>query len=108
MDGIVLIVDFQLKPGSLSRFIELVTGNARASVRDEPGCRRFDVLQSSGEPDRAILYEHYVDEGAFEAHPRTSHFLAFEHASAELVAEESVRRLAVISINPDERRDDLA
>lgn len=108
MDSIVLIVDFHLKPGSLSQFIELVTRNARASVHDEPGCRRFDVLQASGEPNRAILYEHYADEAAFEAHLRTAHFLAFQRGSAELVAEESVRRLVVVSINPDERRDDLA
>ncbi len=49
MSGFVVIVDFRLKPGSRSAFRRLVDTNATASVRDEPGCRRFDVLEVQGE-----------------------------------------------------------
>ena len=35
---------------------------------DEPGCRRFDVVEPQGEPDRVLLYEIYDDEAAFDAH----------------------------------------
>ncbi|RVA80121.1 antibiotic biosynthesis monooxygenase, partial [Mesorhizobium sp. M7A.F.Ca.US.006.04.2.1] len=52
MSGFVVWVDFRLKPGARGRFRELVDANATASVRSEAGCRRFDVTQARGEPDR--------------------------------------------------------
>ena len=43
-------------------------------ARDEPGCRRFDVVEPPGEADRILLYEIYDDRAAFEAHLKTPHF----------------------------------
>lgn len=71
-------------------FRSLVDANARASVRTEPGCRRFDVIEPLGEPDRVLLYEIYDDRAAFDAHCRAAHFLAFDAASRDLVATKQV------------------
>src|SRR5262245_36011600 len=86
MSGFVILVDFHLKPGTLSDFRRLIDENARASCREEPGCRRFDVLEPAGERDRIVLYEIYDDRTAFEAHRKTRHFARFNEASAALVA----------------------
>ena len=59
MSGFVIIVDFKLKPGARATFRKLIDANAATSVRDEPGCRRFDVLEPEGEDDRIVLYEIY-------------------------------------------------
>ena len=48
MSGFVIVVDFHLKPGSKTAFRRLIDENARTSCRDEPGCRRFDVLEPAG------------------------------------------------------------
>ena len=64
--------------------------NARASVREEPGCRRFDVLQPHGEEDLVFLYEIYDDRAAFDEHVRSAHFAAFQAATADLVTEKKV------------------
>ena len=85
MDGLVVWVRFELKPGARSRFVSLVGENARASVRDEPGCRRFDVLTPQSDADVVHLYEIYDDRAAFEAHKQTRHYLAFKDASGQLV-----------------------
>jgi len=88
----VIIVDFRLKSGAQGAFRLLIDDNARASVREEPGCRRFDVVEPRGEPGRILLYEIYDDEAAFDAHCRTAHFARFDADSAPLVEEKTVIR----------------
>ena len=92
MSGFVIIVDFRLKPGTYDRFRALIVENAAASVRDEPGCRRFDVVVPEGEADRIVLYEIYDDAAAFDAHLKTPHFASFDAACAPLVAGRKVIR----------------
>jgi (4S)-4-hydroxy-5-phosphonooxypentane-2,3-dione isomerase len=46
----VIIAPIQLKQGYKEQFIESVTEDARSSVRDEPGCLRFDVIQDANVP----------------------------------------------------------
>jgi autoinducer 2-degrading protein len=96
MSGFVVIVEFRLKPGSGAQFRRLVDVNAMASVRDEPGCRRFDVLEVQGESDRVLLYEIYDDEKAFERHCSTNHFHEFDAASAPLVVQKTVSRCDLV------------
>lgn len=96
MSGFVVIVDFRLRSGAKSDFRRLIDENARASCREEPGCRRFDVLEPAGETDRIVLYEIYDDRAAFQAHVRTSHFARFNDASASLVADKKVTELDLV------------
>lgn len=93
MDGFVVLVRFDLKPGTRSTFESLVGVNAQASVRDEPGCRRFDVLTPQDATDVVHLYEIYNDRAAFEAHKQTPHYLAFRDATDELVQSFAVEEL---------------
>ena len=90
-----LTVTFRLRPGSLAAFLPLVRENARASVADEPGCRRFDVCEPEGGGDEVFLYELYEDAAAFDAHLRTPHFLRFDEATRDMVASKEARRFAV-------------
>jgi quinol monooxygenase YgiN len=90
MSGYVIMVDFRLKPGCQTAFRRLIDENARTSVREEPGCRRFDVLEPTREKDRIVLYEIYDDRAAFELHLKSAHFADFDSTSAPLVAEKIV------------------
>jgi (4S)-4-hydroxy-5-phosphonooxypentane-2,3-dione isomerase len=73
----------------------LVLENARRSVADEPGCRRFDVLMPAERADRVVLFEIYDDENAFDAHRTTDHYIEFKAASRDLLAETVVQRFSV-------------
>ena len=84
------MVDFRLKAGTFERFRKLIVENARASLRDEPGCRQFDVVIPGGDADRVLLYEIYDDAAAFEVHKRMPHFAAFDRDSAPFVATKAV------------------
>jgi quinol monooxygenase YgiN len=96
MTGFVIMVDFQLKPGAKSAFRRLIDDNARASCREEPGCRRFDVMELPSDADRIVLYEIYDDRAAFSAHIKTRHFARFNEESAELVADKTVTELDLV------------
>lgn len=80
----VILVDFTILDGKMDVFLEEVVTNANASVSDEPGCLRFDVLRPEGAADRVLLYEIYADEAAFDAHRRTPHFHHFDAVVAPL------------------------
>jgi quinol monooxygenase YgiN len=90
MAGFVIVVDFKIRAGRMQAFRKLMDENARASVRDEPGCSRFDVCADRKDPDRILLYEVYDDRAAFDAHLKTPHFAAFNEKSAPLVAAKTV------------------
>ena len=82
---LVIYVDFTVKQGAVERFRELIFANARHSLQDEPGCRRFDVLVSAEEPRRIVLYEIYEDAAAFDFHVTTPHYKVFAAAAEGLL-----------------------
>jgi quinol monooxygenase YgiN len=86
----VIVVDFTVRPGQMAAFRKLMDENARASVRDEQGCSRFDVCLDRKNGDHILLYEIYDDRASFDLHLKTKHFAVFNEASAPLVAEKSV------------------
>jgi (4S)-4-hydroxy-5-phosphonooxypentane-2,3-dione isomerase len=94
----VIIVEFTIKTGEMPQFMPLMLENAERSLRDEPGCRRFDVL--TGEDGRVILYEIYDDEAAFQAHCRAPHFHRFDAASRPLIAAKRIERCMLFNHTP--------
>jgi autoinducer 2-degrading protein len=98
-DGFVILAEFDLHPRAMADFLRHVGDNAGASVRDEPGCRRFDVLVPESEAQegtpRVVLYEIYDSPECFAAHLRTPHYQVFEEATKALVSGRSVRRLGL-------------
>lgn len=91
-DGFAVVVECDVAAEHTEAFMRHVRRNAESSVRDEPGCRRFDVLRPQADGERITLYEIYDDHAAFEAHLRTPHFAAFDAAIKPIVRELAVRR----------------
>ena len=93
MSGFVVVVDLAIADGAMAEFLPLMRENAAASLRDEPGCRQFDVCLDLAGPDSVLLYEVYDDAAAFDAHLATAHFRAFDSRTAALVRSKQVRKL---------------
>jgi autoinducer 2-degrading protein len=93
-DGFVVVAEFSVAPDARARFLDLVRRNADASVRNEPGCRRFDVLVPE-QDGPVVLYEIYDTPEAFETHLATSHYAAFRDAIQDLSSSTVVRRFAL-------------
>ena len=71
----VIIAPIKIKEGFKEQFVEAMLDDAKGSVKNEPGCLRFDVIQDGDDPNLIWLYEVYVDEAAFQAHMETPHFI---------------------------------
>lgn len=82
----VTLVHVHVKPEFVQEFIEASLENARHSAR-EPGNLRFDVLQSSDDPTRFVLYEAYVTAEDAAAHKNTQHYLKWRDTVADWMAE---------------------
>ena len=80
-----LVVQMEARPGSREEFLAGMTANAEASVRDEPGCLRFDVCTVEGDENRFLLYELYADAEAFAAHKQAPHFLAWREVAERVL-----------------------
>ncbi len=73
-----VLVALAVRPERLDEFVEGIRADAAASLRDEPGCLRFDVHQQVADPTRFLLHEIYADEEAFsEAHRAAPHHQAW-------------------------------
>jgi quinol monooxygenase YgiN len=86
----VLVVTIDIKPGFKDKFVAEMLDDACGSVRDEPGCVRFDVIQDEKDSDRIYLYEVYKDRAAFDYHMTTPHFLKWKDAVQDWFATPAV------------------
>ncbi len=70
-----IFVTIKIKPGFAEQFREASFGDSQGSVRDEPGCFRFDILEDKTDPNKFYLYEVYEDEDAhMTAHRNAPHY----------------------------------
>ncbi len=70
-----IFVTIKIKPGFAEKFKEASLGDAQGSVRDEPGCLRFDMHQSTTDPNTFHLYEVYENQDAhLNAHRSAPHY----------------------------------
>jgi autoinducer 2-degrading protein len=88
---LVVHVHVRVKPDDLEAFLVETQRNAAASLQ-EPGVRRFDVLQEESEPTHLVLTEVYVDQSAADAHKQTAHYARWRDAVAEMMAEPRTSR----------------
>ncbi len=100
MSSIALVVEFTLKPGTHAEFDRIIRDHAAGTLSDEPGCRRFEVLQprlADGSPDtgRVMLVEVYADAAALEAHTKNPRLGRTRAAYADLI---EARRITVCDL----------
>ena len=89
-----LFVTLDIHPDKLDDFVDAITTNAEASLRDEPGCLAFDVHQDVETPTRFYLYEIYVDENAFKvAHRSAPHYARWQEAGKVCVVDGSHKNI---------------
>ncbi|MCK9622842.1 MAG: antibiotic biosynthesis monooxygenase [Methylobacter sp.] len=82
----VTLVHVRVDPAHIDDFITATRLNHEASIQ-EPGNRRFDVLQSPENPSQFILYEAYVSAEAAAAHKETAHYSTWRDTVAPWMAE---------------------
>ncbi len=90
---VVVVARYRSREDAAATVAEVLAVHAVASEA-EPGCLQFVAHQSLEVPTRFVLYEEYVDEGAFVAHRQTAHFVTnIERLVAPLLVERTWERL---------------
>ena len=84
MTSRAILVEFLVRPKDIGRAGELTLENAAASLENELGCLRFNVLKEATEPSRFTLCEVYRNAADFDVHLRSSHFESFSEATRDL------------------------
>ena len=84
-----LFVSLQVRPEKRDLFLAAIAENAEASVRNEPGCHRFDVMEDDKHPNFFYFYEIYTEPAAFDTHKAAPHFAEWRKTAAECVVPDS-------------------
>jgi autoinducer 2-degrading protein len=82
----VTLVHCHVRPEHAAAFADAMRLNHEASIR-EPGNLRFDVLRSTEDPTRFLIYEWYLDEAAARAHKDTPHYASWRDTVADWFVE---------------------
>ena len=81
----VTLVHVHVKDENVDDFIKATQLNHEASIQEASNCR-FDILQSTDDPCRFVLYEAYATQEAAAAHKQTAHYLAWRETVADWMA----------------------
>ena len=81
----VTLVHVHVVKSHIDHFIAATEKNHRASIQ-ESGNRRFDILQSSDDLERFVLYEAYANAEDAAAHKQTAHYLEWRETVADWMA----------------------
>lgn len=83
---VVTTVMVRVKPEFVEKFKDECRKNHQNSIK-ESGNKRFDILQSSEDPTKFLLYEAYDSPESAAAHKKTAHYEAWRNAVADWMAE---------------------
>ncbi len=87
----ILQVNIHVKPENIEAFKAASLENANNSIRNEPGCVRFDVMQQADDPTRFMYIEVYHDLESASKHKETKHYNHWREVAEPLLAEPRTR-----------------
>ncbi len=97
-----IFVTIKIKAGFAEQFKAASVGDAQGSVRDEPGCLRFDMHQSTTDPNTFYLYEVYENQDAhMVAHRAAPHYIKWRE-TVQGWFDGDPQRVAMTSVFPSD------
>lgn len=87
MSIVVLFVELEIAPGRRDEFITRAREHRGNVLKNEPGCRRFDISTPDDTGDTVRLYEVYADQAAFDHHMETDYMKAYQADTGPMVAD---------------------
>ena len=90
MSKICLVVDFTVKSGTKSQFLDIITEHASKTLKNEEGCLQFEVCDPVEGENRVFLYEMYADDAAFEVHKASPTLARTRERYADIVESRAI------------------
>lgn len=96
MNKFAIFVTVKVSEDKLQAFLAHAYANATASVRDEPNCHMFRVMQNHEDPTTVHYYEVYTSAESLDLHRETVHYKSYNAAVEPMILEKSVTKLDVL------------
>jgi len=96
MSKISIIAELVVKPEYIAAYHEHIKAHAARSLREDRGCRQFDVMVPTDRPDAVFLYEIYDDEACFKEHAESLRMAEYREATRDMLLERRVTQSRVI------------
>lgn len=83
--GLIRIAELDIAPQHLDKYLTLLTEEADASVRLEPGVIAIFPMVQEQSPTAMRILEIYASQRAYESHLKSAHFLKYKKATLHMV-----------------------
>jgi len=97
MPKLVIHVELQAKPEHFEAYRAAMLRHAALSLKEDPGCRQFDLFVPQDAPHTVMVYEVYDDEAAFQGHATSKHTADHGAATRHMVANRRLVKADLIS-----------
>ena len=92
---IALFVTIDLKRGRREDYLILAHEHQRRVLKNEKGCKQFDVLIPEKPENRVHLFEVYEDEAALDLHMNTDHMEINRENSEPMITNKVLNRCTI-------------
>ena len=94
---LAIFVELQAAPERFDEFRAAMLKHAAASLKEDPGCRQFDVAVSAESPNTIFLYEVYDDEASFQGHASSMHTAEHQARTRGMVTSRRLVKALVVN-----------
>jgi quinol monooxygenase YgiN len=95
MSKVALVVDFDIKPGNMDGFLEVMRAHVAGTLAEEEGCLQFDILRSKEAENRILLYEVYRNDDAFKIHAGSDRLVRTRAAYEDMIVDRTITMCVV-------------
>jgi (4S)-4-hydroxy-5-phosphonooxypentane-2,3-dione isomerase len=92
-------VDIDVVPGQIDAYLAALKENGATAVKEEPGCREFNITVSQKDPNHVFIFEVYENAAALETHRATAHYKKYAATTKDMVAKRDPHPLTAVALN---------
>ena len=96
---VVVVVELEIVPTELDNFKAAVKENGAAWVREEAGCREFNIVFAKDNPTHAFVFEVYESADAVAAHQAAPRFKKYMATVANMVKSRKFTEMVPFALN---------
>ena len=86
MSTLVLLVELTLNVGQKDAFLTRAREHRKNVLKNEPGCKAFELLAPTDGSETIFLYEAYADQAAIDHHMETPYMKEYMADTGSMIA----------------------
>jgi len=87
MSSLVLLVELTIDPNQMEAFLTRARQHRTNVLKNEPGCRGFELLVPVDSGNTVFLYEVYADQAAIDHHMETPYMKQYLEDTGSMIVD---------------------